>query len=387
MLRKVKFSLLQACFWCLYASSYSFMVAYLLSEGISVSTAGFAMATSTLCGFFGQFIVGFLCDKLQRSKPVYIFGTIYLLVILYILMSGEKTDSFVIVMMGMFGFLQMPMASVLDSWIMKSFENGTAYGPIRSWGSVAYSLFALVFGGIIESFGYSANLFFSFVFVILNTIFALTLPDTKRTHVSMDLRTVIGQLLKNKNFLTYLLLMFFYGFSIQPLVQMMSVIILDVGGTLATQGIAMFISAAVQVPILMITPKLSFIRPQLRLILGMVFFVISLSMLSFVTTVALVLVAMTINGIGYAVTLSALRENSISMCPPQVKATAVSLVDAFYSSLAGCVGTAVSGVVIEIFSVQTFMMIATAMLMVVAVITAIFFNRMSRGSANPVRLP
>ncbi len=366
---------MQSCYWCMFASSYSFIVAYLIDSGIDVSTAGFAMAASTLTGFFGQFVISAICDRLQRSKTVYIAGMIYLVIVLYIIITGEKTETFVIVMLGLFGFVHMPMSSVLDAWIMKSFNDTTSYAPIRSWGSITYAVFVVAFGAILDQFGYDASLYFSMFFVIINTIVAATLPEAAPTHRSVKAGNINKGSLLNKKFLFFLFLMFLYGFSVQPLFQMLSVIVLDVGGTPTAQGICLFFAGVVQMPILLITPKFSKISPQKRLVAAMLCFIVCLCVLSFATTIVHVIIGMTLNGIGYAINISALRETSISMCSKHLKTTAVAIADAFYISLAGCVSTAVSGVVMETYSTQSFMIIANIILIISTFCFAVFYSR------------
>ncbi len=374
MAKKIKFSLLQACFWCMFASSYSFMVAYLLSHGIEVAIAGFAMSAATLMGFFGQFIIGFICDKFNRSKIIYAVGMGYLLLILYLIMIGEKNNIFVIVMLGLFGFLQMPMASVLDGWIMKSFDDKASYSPIRSWGSIAYAVFALVFGSIIENFGFDSMLWFSVIFVVLNTVIVTLIPDIKQANSSVRINSNDIRRIFNKRFTFFLILMFLYGITTSPLLQMVSVIIFEVGGTLQDQSIAMFFAAMIQMPVLLFTPKFAKISPQKRLIFGMLSFIICLAILSVANSPVLVIIGMTINGIGYAINISSLRETSIMMCPKQMQSTAISLADAFQISLAGCVGTALSGVITEVFSMQIFMLLACILLVITTIAVSVLFK-------------
>ena len=151
----LRFNLLQVLYWCGLASMGSFVSAFMLSKGMSNTRLSIILALYMLGAFIGQFFWGSLSDKLQTNKKFFILNEAFVLLLYYLIYIFSDNFLMVNIFYPLLGFVIVPQASNLDSWILKCFAHRPqVYGPARGWASAGFAVFMLVYGNLINSWGY-----------------------------------------------------------------------------------------------------------------------------------------------------------------------------------------------------------------------------------------
>lgn len=360
---KIKFSVLQISYWCAYGSFYSFMAAYMQSRGMSATLLGIMLTMNTLGGFGGQFFWGMLCDLFKTNKKIYVLECI-LVGLLEVLIFTSANWILIIVGVGLLGFVQLPMIVNLDTWILKTFNNSRVYGPIRSTASIAFAIFTFFFGKMLSEKGYSLMLVYSTAFLLLGIVTALFTPEetkedpqiTRKTEKKCDWKI----LFHNREFLLVLCLLLGIGISAAPVMQLMAVLMDNVGGSVEYVGYALFASSMIQVPFMCFSGKLSRFSAKGRLLCVGILYMLSVLGMSYTTSPLVLLAFCALNGIGYGIFLPALRQMVFDITPRELNTTAQGICEATYNSLGSMISSLLAGILIDQYSVSIMLLACVA---------------------------
>lgn len=352
---KIKFSILQISYWCAYGAFSSFMAAYMQSKGMSATLLGIMLMVNTFGAFVGQFFWGMLCDKLKSNKRIYFLASILILIVEVLIFS---TDSWtlIIITFGLLGFVQQPLAANLDTWILSTYrKTPQVYGPIRSTASIAFAVFTFFYGGILDKNGYQLMLICSAFFLVTGAVTAALTPDVtaEKPKQQIDKKDTFPwkALVKNREYLLVLFMLFGTGIASAPVMQLMAVIMKNVDGSVAYVGYAMFASSLMQVPFMVYSGKLSRFPAKSRIIVAGCIYLVTVWGMSFAKTPIILLVFCALNGIGYGILLPALRSLITAIAPKDLNTTAQGICDAVYTSLGSMMSSLLAGIFVDNFSV------------------------------------
>ena len=352
---RLKFSLLQITFWLSFGSFTSYYVAYMNSKGILASEIGIILASYTLCAILGQIFWGYLSDKLKTNRNIFIIANILMLGIYFVVFftTGSLIGGFAY---GLLGFIQTPIICNLDTWILKYYhKTPEEYGPIRSWASFIFAFFMLVYGNILYSKGYYIMLIFSLFFIILSVSTAFITPDIPKNLIYESKSSLnsggINNLIKNRFFMFLLLALFLLGFASTPVMQMLPLILNNIGGNVIHQGYGMFASSIAQVPFMMFSKKLSFFSAYKRLFISSLLYLFSILLMAFAKSPAFIILMCAVNGAGFGIQLPAMRQLVFENSSDEYHNLAQGISDSVNVSLAGMVSSIFAGVVIDTYSV------------------------------------
>ena len=342
---RIKFAILQVAYWCAYASFTSFATSLLLYGGTPVTIIGTAVAFQTGGAFLGQMVLSVLCDRRKTNKWIFVIASAVTM-LAYGLVYTFRTTSWVILCFALLGFVQQPSTSVLDTWILKRCQNpNQVYGPIRSTGSFAFALFTGVYGGILNSRGYGIMPAVAGIFLALAVTVACITPDapresyqTRQKKEGPSGKESIQMLLRNRAVLFLLATVFLVGIGITCLINLMPVILESVGGNVSHQGIALLVSAMLEVPFLFLSVKMTRLDPIKRILLSTL--IASLSMIGIHLARAswMVIVCAGLRGAHYGLFLPSMRQAFYDCSPAELQTTTQSAGDALYNCLAGVIG-------------------------------------------------
>lgn len=361
--QKIRFSIMQATYWCSFASFMSFSIAYVRTKGISATYIGIMGAVYMLCAVAGQFFWGSICDRFQSNKAVFVLTNSLLIAVSFVFYF-TYSPLFILLTYAALGFLQSPTASNLDTWILRNANNAfTEYGPIRAMGSLGFAIFIFFYGILISRKGYWVMLIFLTLFSAATIIIALTMPEKKTNSGMVTVNKInfsdIKALFSVKPYLFLLIILFFVGFSNTSILQNKILIWEYFHAPISYQGFDSSVSALFQVPFLFLTATLTAINVRLRLTVGICFTFIMLLVIYFAAMPQVVVAGDLINGIGYGLLLPSMREIIATSTSAKLSTTAQGIGDAVYSSLSGIMGSLLAGLVIDSFGVKTMVFICT----------------------------
>ena len=377
---------MESMFYCAYGSFIAFGVAYLYANGLQADTIGVILAVSTLAAFIGSFLLGQLCDRLQNHKKVYIGCHIAMFLAACLVYFFVHTP-LVGVFYAFLSILGMPVSSNLDTWLLKSIaDRPQDYGFIRSFGSLGYALFTLVYGNLIARFGYGIMLFVLAFFNLASIVLAVITPEpptsTAANAKAARQRGALPALLKNSHFLMLMLILFFMGFIHHPTNNYLAMIFESVGADVSFQGMALAFSAFAQIPMLLLSNRFVKYSSYWMLFIATVLHLITNLMIALGQSAVFVLSSYLVVGLCYGILLPTLRRAVFDLSTPALRTTAQGLADAFFHCLSNMASSLFAGFILVGNSVSLLMLICSGITALILPLILLLI-RMDRKAVPP----
>ncbi len=346
-----RFNLLQILYWCGLASMGSYCSAFMISKGMSNTRLSIMLALYMLMAFVGQFFWGSLSDKKRTNKKFFILNECFVLLLYYLIYIFSDNFLLVNIFYALLGFVIVPQASNLDSWILKCFAHRPqVYGPARGWASAGFAVFMLLYGQLIQRLGYGIMPWFATVIVGGAIVVALLQPDSPVVEGSSKGGIKfkdIAALTKSPVYMYIIVLMLFIGLTMSPVMNMKIVVLESVGGNVSHQGIDSFFLCFFQLPFFFLAGLVRKIPQRTRILLGSCGSLIMVILDLLAVSPAMVIAGSVFHGVGYSILLPTIREIVEQKVDPAIKTTAHGLCDAVYGSLAGIVSLLYVGSLID----------------------------------------
>jgi len=359
--KRVKFSLLQITYWISFAAFTSFAMAYARSKGMSAVSIGIMGAVYKLGAVVGQFFWGGICDRRGANRAVFILTNL-LTSFTALLFFYDARPGSMIAAYAMLGFFQLPTASNLDTWIIKSFSGSqAAYGPIRSMGSLGYAVFILFYGMLVANTNYAVMPYYHMGFIAISVLLALLTPNASSKgegiHMPKITKADVVKLFSDKTYLLLLLTLFFMGLTTQSVAQMKILIWESMGASIAYQGYDGFVAALFQFPMLLLASKIIRFSPHSRFTAGVLLDFSMIVIIYFAQVPQLVVMCSVLSGFSYGLLLPAMRQLVSENTPDTLQTTAQGIADATYMSLSGMIGGLLAGSLTQAFGIKQLILI------------------------------
>lgn len=354
----IRFCILQAAYWSFYAVMPGYITAYMLDCGMSPSLLGVILALYMLCSLLGSLFWGRFVDRKQDNRQFVLFGMISGIVLGTLLYFFAGIPLVVAVLYPLFGFMIMPIQTVLDAWLIIFFSGqGGTLARARVFGTLSYAVIMLVMGQLIVRLGYWIMPIFSAVFLMIGVVTALFQPDgkelaakevPKETPVREKSQSgAFRQLLASRQYILLVLVVLFIGMAITPVINMKVVIFEDVGGDVSFLGWDAFIGSMVQILFLMFASRLHRIRGEYRLIASVAAAMTNAVLVILAVNPAMIIIGTCMTNTAFGILFPAMREMTEAYIDSSLRNTAHSLIDTAYNSLSGMIASAWCGVVLE----------------------------------------
>lgn len=369
-----KFSVMQLLYWGVYTSFYNYCVVYFTSpegQGISVTYAGFAIAAAFFTSIIGRLFWGVVSDTKNTCRRIAIVMAVLQWVVI-LLFSLNLNVVLIILLMGVLGFVMMPIPPVLDSWTLKRIEQQKKQGQkpmgytfVRMWSSGTTAVFSLLIGEILHRWGYTTIFVSASVFTVLFLFFLLVTGDVKEGLVSEKLSQDFKNLFRQRSFLIFLAACLLLGMAVQSATSFMSIVLRSVGGNDGDLGIMLFMAIIGEMPMIFLSGFLhKKIGARNCFFISIGLYIILFVLLLTATTPAMACFAMLFNGLSYGNFLPSLRIYSADCAPPELRTSALSITDGVFGGVAAMIGTMTGGMLIDLLGVKSFLSIGFVMVLV-----------------------
>ena len=341
------FGLLEMLYWLTYGSFTTYLVSFVTAtRGGSATMAGLMLALFMASACVGQFVIGGLCDRRQNNRSVFMAG---MAMIIALEMAVYFSPN--MAMMGVacvcLGFVQPPIGAVLDTWLIRSFpDEPGAYSPIRSLASLAYAVLMAVMGVTIRRFGHGAMPMLSTVFALLGIAAAARMPEVPRI-AGAGRRSQVRLNMLPRIVWLFVLGMGVMGMATTPLVNMNLLILENVGGTVASMGLATAFNTAAEFLVMRFPRPYMRFSARERLLIACALYVASTVLMVLSGTVWMLYLASFVNGAAYGLLLPARRQFVTEIAPPEAHNRVHGLGDMAYLNFGGLVGNQASGLLID----------------------------------------
>ena len=347
----IRFNLLQVLYWCGFASMASFCSAFMLYKGMSNTHLGIVMALYMLSSFVGQLFWSGLCDKLRTNRNFFILNEVFVLVVYWLIWLFSDNFTMLYVFYPLLGFVLVPLSSNLDAWVLKCFAHRPeVYARSKGWSSGGFAIFMLVYGKLIDLWGYQIMPLFGTVFIGITVVVALLQPDAPvsedKKQKDVQLKD-IGKLAKSFVFVFIVILWMCIGFAASPIYNMKIVVLNSVGGDVSHQGYDSFFTCFFQLPFFFLAGQLRKIPQHIRLLVGATGALAMAVVDLLARTPTAVIFGSLLWGVGYSIIFPTVREIVEDTVDPAVKTTAHGICDAVNGSLAGIISLLYVGGLID----------------------------------------
>ncbi len=367
-----RFSPIQFFMWALFSCFLSFLVHYLQSSGYSSTLAGAAMTALTVTGILGQFLGGWLCDRLGTRKKVFIPGAAAATGLTLLLLGRPPAGALLLLMAGI-GFFHKPLPSILDSWIFASLKGERRqYGLIRSMGSLGFALISVVLGLLIDFLGWPA--FFAAAGLLgLLTILAALRPADVHPDRSLP-KPVPGELFRLPGYAFYVLVSVLMIFPMFLMVFYLAAILENAGGSASLMGIALFLNAASEIPIISASGRfLLRFSPRQLLLTAAGIFALRLLILLVTDSALAVTLTFVLQSLSFGLFLPSIRHTLHQLAPEHLKTSAFATAEAFYGGLGGVLASLTGGILLDVHGVSA--MLAVGLVSASAAFLLLLFHR------------
>ena len=351
------FSALDAIFWAFFAASAAFTTTYLLACGMSSSILSIMLAAYMGASFCGAFFWGPLCDKKQTNRNIFIpvfIASVVTGLLIWVFASRNYWIS--ALLYPVFGFLLIPLGSNLDSWMLRAFhKDAGTYGRARSIGSIGYAIMALVMGMLINTFGYIMIPALSIALGLIVLAIAFSIKEERFESTARKIEKPKGgikDLLHIGPFMFMVVVVFFTGLSINPVNNLKTVFIQNVGGDVSMLGMDSFIGVCLQALLIFISGNLKRIPADVRLFLMSASVLTTMVLISTAVNPWMIILGTIFSNISYGIMLPTQREIVETYVPDHIKTTAHSLSDTMYSGFSGIIALTYSGYIIDGFGAK-----------------------------------
>ncbi|CCU80994.1 hypothetical protein HSACCH_02493 [Halanaerobium saccharolyticum subsp. saccharolyticum DSM 6643] len=373
-----EFSFLQFFFWSSWAVYGAYLVYYLSDLGYSNMRIGTLMSLRTFMGLIAPPIVGYICDRLENRKMVFIISMSLMgLVITPLTFYG---DLMLAVSIGIVGFLWEPQQSVLDSWILEtSAHTAHNYGFMRAWGSIGFAIIVTVFGQVIDKFGWRVHFLSYGVIIFILVIIALNIKDNSYSELQQkeydlegieakDIKTEdlklaaveeieselddknIMRLFKNPDYIFILFITLMIFIPNQMIFVYLAPIIKSVGGDSTDLGYMFFFNALSEAPIFFAAKYfLEKYKTNSLLLFSAFFYLIRFIVAAVATSPVYFLFFGMLQSLSFGVFLVTVRYYVKLVAPAALKTTAQSIAMMSAFGAAGIIGSLLGGYLIDNF--------------------------------------
>lgn len=353
--KQLNLSALEFMFWAAFSAYYPFTVIFLQAKGLSNTAIGTILSINSFIVIFAQPFWGMISDRFRSVKKVFLLCFI----ISTIIMQFFPVISSVIgmgLLLATLTLFESPLGPLMDSWVIQQIRNeqDLSYGGIRLWGSVGYSLFAYIFGLVVDK----SPMYYNFVIfagmAVITILLARNIKD-ERSASSVSFKDLkISKLLKNYSYITFLIFSIVIYVPHRASFSFLPSLLAVVGASPGTQGIASAVMAFSEIPLFLASHKLLKRYKPIHLILASALFFL-LRQVAYLTasTPHQVIWAQLFHGPSFALFLNGAVYYIDSLAPDELKSTAQTLATSLYSGVSGILANYGGGWVIDNLGIRT----------------------------------
>lgn len=257
------------------------IVPFLKSAGFSVMNRGILLSGSALVAVLGQILAGYICDHIQKLRPVYLICFILLtLGSILLFLFPNKNYFLYLLAVALSGGMVRVIMGLNETWMLQIGQNN--YGKLRAFGALGLAVFSTVAGFLIKPFGYQALLFVYISIAIGVFFFVYRIKDIKKREKKINLKDM-KELLINKHYMllvSIFLLIYMIGTADQYVVVDK---MLQIGGNNTQVGWKWALQSFMEVPLFLMAEKiLKKWQPEYLLKAGILFYALKFFLYAFV---------------------------------------------------------------------------------------------------------
>lgn len=351
------FFVLQGLVISIQAISVSFLSTILVRLGFSSGNIGLTFTIAALSEMLVKPLLGTLTDRVVCVRPLTLCGMLTGSLCYTALVFGPSIPVLQLALAVIAHMTVTSTASLVDSWSTRLIHDGYTinFGLTRSSGSLFFAISCALFGQVMAQFGPKPGSPILLTLLIALFFTVRLLPDptlAPQARSSITLRSGVSRLCRNRIYCLTLLGIFLSQISSTTGDSFLSVrMITELGGTEADMGLALFLQAISEVPVLMLyqTVRRRF-RIPLRFLMALSAFMFAFKPILFGlvgSPTALILLSL-LNGLSYGIYVTAIVDFILETVDEQYLSTGQLIFAALGQGLGCMVGNAFGGMTADV---------------------------------------
>lgn len=370
----IHYALIQGIYWSIYASTTAYIVVLLKDRGFNNAEIGYINAARTSISVIAQILLSLFADKYKNIPLKYIIATMMIFTLIsnmfFKITSLNFIEIFIIFLV--FGISELSIISLMDSMALQFINNGISinYSACRGIGSISYAVLCIFLGKVVDLFGAEIIIKIHEVLIIAYIILLITFTTFKKkiNEKKQNTSNILKMLSSNSRYTFYLIGVIFTFAGYMGVINFMSNLINNVGGNNTHLGIALFVMAICEVPMMIfLFPKLYRKIPADKLVfISMLIQVIRSILLIFAKSPNTIIRIQTLELMAYGLYVPASIHfiNSIIDEDNCIKGQTLGMMA---SSFGGTIGTALFGIILDKYNIN-FMLIFSCIFTLIGVI-------------------
>jgi PPP family 3-phenylpropionic acid transporter len=252
-----KLGLLQGAYFAAYCVLFAFLVPLFREWGYSDFMIGVLTTLSALANTVAQPLFGLFTDQKGHIKTLFLCSMSTSMGLILFLPLGESSIWFAAILTLLLTAGVFSMSALLDTWTLKLRNDGEQvnYSFTRSIGPFVYAFVAAGFGSLLDLYGDWLRIpaFIGLTVIVLIVSWFVPAPShIQTTEEEQRNSETIRLLLANRPYVLFLVSVLLVCVGYNAMISFYPLLVNELGGGNTEIGIALFIAAMSQVPILML---------------------------------------------------------------------------------------------------------------------------------------
>lgn len=334
-------------FYTIMAIVVSYFPLYFYDRGFSEQQVGILYSIGPSVSIFANLIMGLASDKYRTIRKILTLLLIGQLLMIVLLLPVHH---FVLVclIIGGFYFFQTPVNSLNDSLILLSEPHtGRSYPSIRIFGSIGFSVAALLIGQFLQDSGSGSTMYIALGAIVVTLLLSLMLKDYQGSLRKIEFGGFF-KLIRKPQIVVFFLLVLVLSIAHRMNEGFLAIIMRQMGANESMIGTAWMISSASEIPILYLLGKYGHRFKELPLLaFAGVTYALRFWLLSIATAPEWIVLIQAMHSITFGVFFStALRYLSV-IIPDEYRSSGQAIYAVVWTGFAGILAGTVGGFVIE----------------------------------------
>lgn len=349
------------------------------SMQIGILNAVFIFTSALVVPFWGM-----LADKFGGNRILLLLSSVCAIMVL--LLGETFKFHWMLMFIAIVSVFHQPSGAVVDGMTVGFVRANPrfSYGQFRLWTSVGYASISLIVGYLARNgteiiFKVSAGLF-----LILTLINLITLPRKPLTGRGLVTFRSFGVFFRNSRMLFFLILIFFLGVAIAPVMQFINLYYFDIGASASFIGWVFFLQAIPEIPAYLIGTRIvKRIGAEKMILLSMAVTLLRLVFYGLISVPQVAIIFSIFHCITIAFFLLGVVEYIQARTPDHLQNTGQALIWAFHYGAGVSVGNIILGYLRDEVGMQNAMHLHAILALLVFVLTALLFRS---GKPNQFKL-
>lgn len=340
------------CYYMCSATYSTYYSNYLVAQGIDKGDIGSIMALSPIIALLVQPFWGAAGDRMKLKNTVLAILTGGTALVLF---AGGFVNStlYAYAVVCSYSFFCTSISPMMETIALEALEPGHYnFGPVRMTGTIAYAITAPIIGSIIAN-NYQLAPFFAALFMGLGLIAILFMPRVEGHQHGKREKVSVMRLLQNRQLVLMLCFSIVLMLGMSYYNTYFSLYLQELGADSAVLGVSYFLSAAGEIPFLLVGDKLFKKLGVGRLLLiSAAAMALRMLLIGASTNITFVLLTQLLHGLCYIVMSFAMAKFVNLIVPDELKASGQMLLNVVGFGLARAVGAWISGVLVKIVGMR-----------------------------------